>query len=139
VLDVFLIYYYLLSSVQGELRAICGGGRYDHLLDSFTSGSKSRSIPAVGFGFGDAVIVELLKSRGLLPDVSTIAVVDVVVCALVVDDTAVQDNNTLQQLAIRAAKSLRDKGLAVDLVLEKKRAKWMFQRADRLNAGMSLE
>ena len=49
---------------QGELRAICGGGRYDHLLE--TLGGKS--IPAVGFGFGDVVIMELLKDQNLLPE-----------------------------------------------------------------------
>jgi len=41
----------------GEFRAICGGGRYDNLL---------KSLPALGFGMGDVVIGELLRSRGLL-------------------------------------------------------------------------
>jgi histidyl-tRNA synthetase len=36
---------------QGQLRAICGGGRYDRLLEAF----GGEPIPAVGFGFGDAV------------------------------------------------------------------------------------
>ncbi|MGH7577695.1 MAG: histidine--tRNA ligase, partial [Longimicrobiales bacterium] len=48
---------------QGELRAICGGGRYDDLLGS-VSGAQ---LPAVGFGMGDVVIAELLQQRGLLP------------------------------------------------------------------------
>lgn len=46
----------------GQLRAICGGGRYDKLLGTF--GGEDQ--PCAGFGFGDAVIVELLKDRGLL-------------------------------------------------------------------------
>ena len=29
------------------------------------------AVPAVGFGFGDAVIVEMLKSKELLPDTTT--------------------------------------------------------------------
>eukprot|EP00662_Eupelagonemidae_sp_cell21_P031621 gene31621-23849_t len=41
----------------GALRAICGGGRYDHLM-SETYG-HSQQIPACGFGFGDCVIPEL--------------------------------------------------------------------------------
>ena len=49
----------------GQLRAICGGGRYDRLLGTF--GGEDQ--PCAGFGFGDAVIVELLKDRGLLPQV----------------------------------------------------------------------
>jgi ATP phosphoribosyltransferase regulatory subunit HisZ len=46
----------------GQLRAICGGGRYDKLLGTF--GGEDQ--PCAGFGFGDAVIVELLKDKGLL-------------------------------------------------------------------------
>ena len=45
----------------GELRAICGGGRYDKLLS--TLGGKD--LPATGFGFGDMVIMELLSEKGL--------------------------------------------------------------------------
>ena len=36
----------------------CASGRYDKLLQSMAGGEP---VPAVGFGFGDAVIVELLK------------------------------------------------------------------------------
>ena len=44
-----------------------GGGRYDKLLSTF----GGEPLEAAGFGFGDAVIVELLKMKGLLPDFST--------------------------------------------------------------------
>ena len=47
----------------GELRAIFGGGRYNGLLSTF--GGEAQ--PCAGFGFGDCVIAELLKERGLLP------------------------------------------------------------------------
>lgn len=47
----------------GEFRAICGGGRYDSLLKSL----GGADLPAVGFGMGDVVIGELLRSRGLMP------------------------------------------------------------------------
>ena len=49
---------------QGELRAICGGGRYDRLLASVSSAD----MPAAGFGMGDVVLTELLRDRNLLPD-----------------------------------------------------------------------
>ena len=42
---------------------ICSG-RYDKLLQSMAGGEP---VPAVGFGFGDAVIVELLKVGPPLP------------------------------------------------------------------------
>src|SRR5262245_18861829 len=48
---------------QGELRAICGGGRYDTLLRTVSN----TDLPALGFGMGDVVLAELLKDRGLLP------------------------------------------------------------------------
>ncbi len=47
-----------------ELRAICGGGRYDRLFE-LMGGSP---LPAVGFGMGDVVLTELLRERALLPD-----------------------------------------------------------------------
>lgn len=50
---------------KGELRAICGGGRYDRLLE-LVGGDP---LPAVGFGMGDVVLTELLGERGLLPPV----------------------------------------------------------------------
>lgn len=43
---------------EGKLRAICGGGRYDRLLSTF----GGDDLPACGFGFGDAVIVEVSSS-----------------------------------------------------------------------------
>jgi len=46
----------------GELRAICGGGRYDNLLCDF-GGS---SLPATGMGMGDCVLEELIREKGLL-------------------------------------------------------------------------
>src|SRR5690606_26314166 len=47
----------------GELRAVCGGGRYDNLLRAVSG----VDLPAIGFGMGDVVLAELLADRGLLP------------------------------------------------------------------------
>lgn len=47
---------------SGEFRAICGGGRYDTLLESL----GGADMPALGFGMGDVVLGELLRARGLL-------------------------------------------------------------------------
>ena len=60
----------------GELRAIAGGGRYDKLLSLY---GATTPVPACGFGFGDCVIVELLKEKNLLPNVQKR--VDFCVCA----------------------------------------------------------
>jgi histidyl-tRNA synthetase len=52
-----------LFDAKGELRAICGGGRYDDLLSTI----GGVDLPALGFGMGDVVLTELLRSRDLLP------------------------------------------------------------------------
>ena len=50
---------------KGEFRAIAGGGRYDNLVKLISGGKVD--LPALGFGMGDVVLLELLKARGLLP------------------------------------------------------------------------
>src|SRR5215207_6997390 len=52
-----------LFDARGEFRAICGGGRYDNLLESL----GGVPMPALGFGMGDVVLTELLRARGRLP------------------------------------------------------------------------
>ena len=55
-----------LFDAKGELRAICGGGRYDTLLASL----GGADLPALGFGMGDVVLSELVRARGLFPSVA---------------------------------------------------------------------
>ena len=50
----------------GEFRAIGGGGRFDDLLKALAG----PNMPAVGFGVGDVILTELLREKGLLPDVA---------------------------------------------------------------------
>ena len=49
---------------KGDLRAICGGGRFDNLLSDF----GGPEIPATGMGMGDCVLEVLLRQKDLLPD-----------------------------------------------------------------------
>jgi histidyl-tRNA synthetase len=108
-----------------ELRAICGGGRYDKLIESF----GGEAIPAVGFGFGDAVIVELLKAKSLLPDTS-LGKIDVVAYAM---------QEELRGKMLQVVQELRSKDIKVDVILEEKRKpKVVFQRANRLGASFVL-
>lgn len=53
-----------LFDAKGELRAICGGGRYDDLLSTI----GGVDLPALGFGMGDVVLTELLRSKNLIPE-----------------------------------------------------------------------
>jgi histidyl-tRNA synthetase len=103
---------------RGELRAIMGGGRYDRLLELY-GGSKCQ-IPCVGFGFGDCVIMELLKECNKLPDLAPS--LDYVVCAYSAD---------LYGTAARVAAALRQCGNSVDLMPEpKKKVANSFKHAD---------
>ena len=103
-----------------ELRAICGGGRYDRLLSTF----GGRDIPACGFGFGDAVIVELLSEKGLLPELPRRF-----------DDVVFPFSAELRPAAMEVAARLRRAGRSVDLVLEERRMKWAFRHADSCGAS----
>src|SRR5205807_9097581 len=51
---------------KGEFRAIAGGGRYDKLV--ILMSANKVDLPALGFGMGDVVLLELLKARNLLPN-----------------------------------------------------------------------
>ena len=108
-------------STEGELRAICGGGRYDRLLSTF----GGKDVPACGFGFGDAVIVELLKDKGLMPQLPP-----------AVDDAVFAFSAHLRGPAIEITRRLRAEGRSVDLLLEDgKRMKWAFRHADGVGAA----
>jgi histidyl-tRNA synthetase len=104
---------------KGELRAIAGGGRYDRLLETF-GGDPT---PAVGFGFGDAVIVELLKEREILPSFESSGI-DTVVFAM---------DESLYPQVIQIASILRKGGQSVDVILDSsKKTKWVFKYANRI-------
>ena len=103
----------------GELRAICGGGRYDKLIGTL----GGRDLPATGFGFGDMVIMELLSDKGLLPDISS-----------GVSDVVFSMDESLRGAAMEVSSKLRGAGRTVDLVLEPKKMKWVFKHAERTGA-----
>ena len=103
----------------GELRAICGGGRYDKLIGTL----GGRELPATGFGFGDMVIMELLSDKGLLPDISSR-----------VSDVVFSMDESLRGAAMEVSSKLRGAGRTVDLVLEPKKMKWVFKHAERTGA-----
>ena len=104
----------------GNLRAICGGGRYDKLIGTL----GGNDLPATGFGFGDMVVMELLADKGLLPELST-----------GVSDVVFGMGAELRGAAMQVAAKLRSAGRTVDLVLEDKKMKWVFKHAERCGAN----
>ena len=103
-----------------SLRAICGGGRYDRLLSTF----GGEDVPACGLGFGDPVIVELLKDKGLLPELPE-----------QLDDVVFSFDPSLRAPAMQVANRLRQQGRSVDLILEERKLKWAFKHADNRGAS----
>jgi len=104
---------------RGELRAVCGGGRYDHLLAKVSASD----LPAVGFGMGDVVLAELLKERGLLPDVRPS-----------VDYYLVAIGDEQRPLARRLARELRASGRSATYALRATGVGKQFKEADARGA-----
>ena len=98
----------------GEFRAVFGGGRYDNLLT--TIGGEATS--AVGLGFGDVVVTELLKAR---LGGETAATRKGVAVGFMFPDQ--------RDAALRLAAKLRSQGECVDLALREQKPKKFFSRA----------
>ena len=109
---------------KGEFRAIAGGGRYDNLV-KLISGDKV-NLPALGFGMGDVVLLELLKARGLLPKFD--ATTDVFV---LVEDEA------LRSVSLKLVHDLRAAGYAVEYPLTPAKPDKQFKRAQDLKVAFT--
>jgi histidyl-tRNA synthetase len=107
---------------KGEFRAIAGGGRYDNLVKLISGGKVD--LPALGFGMGDVVLLELLRARKLLPGFD--AVTDVYVMI---------EDEKLRPQSLRLIQDLRAAGFAVDYPLTPARPDKQFKRAQELKAG----
>lgn len=107
---------------KGEFRAIAGGGRYDNLV-KLISGDKVH-LPALGFGMGDVVLLELLKARGLLPAFD--ATVDVFVFI---------EDESLRKPSLKLVQDLRAAGLVVEYSLTPAKPDKQFKRAQELKAA----
>ena len=88
-----------LFDARQTMRAICGGGRYDGLLQALTG----VDLPGLGFGMGDVVLGELLRSRQLPLEASS--QLDAFLVAVGGDDLAA---------VLKLAHELRDRGMAVE-------------------------
>jgi histidyl-tRNA synthetase len=112
-----------LFDARGELRAICGGGRYDNLLQSL----GGVDLPALGFGMGDVVLGELLKDRGLAPPAP--ATIDVFLAAITQDDLP---------HVLGLARALRDAGLRVEYALAPQAVGKQLKLADARSAHAAI-
>ena len=105
---------------KGEFRAIFGGGRYDNLLT--TIGGEPAT--AVGLGFGDVVVTELLKAR--LGEDAAAARKGIAVGFMFPEQ---------RDAAVAFAAKLRKDGESVDLSLRSQKPKKFFSHAAESGAA----
>jgi histidyl-tRNA synthetase len=110
---------------KGEFRAICGGGRYDNLVKLISGGKVD--LPALGFGMGDVVLLELLKARGLLPKFEA----GIAVFCLIEDEA-------LRAESLKLIHTLRQHCISVEYSLTKAKSDKQFKRAQELNAARTV-
>lgn len=108
---------------ERRFRAIFGGGRYDNLFGDMTGAGR----PAVGMGFGDVVIAEILgELKGLAP-----ARPRVEVCVGMFDAALARD-------AARVAAQLVAAGIQTDLAFAAGKPGKFFTYADRRGARFTV-
>jgi histidyl-tRNA synthetase len=111
---------------RGELRAIAGGGRYDNLIGLISGGKVN--LPALGFGMGDVVLLELLKARGLLPKFDS-----------GLDVYCLIEDESLRSASLKLIQDLRAAGFAVEYPLTTVKPDRQFKRAQELKAACTVK
>lgn len=111
---------------KGEFRAIAGGGRYNNLVKLISGGKVD--MPALGFGMGDVVLLELLKSRGLLPAFDSH-----------IEAFCLIEDETLRGPSLKLVQHLRESGYAVDYFFTPTKSDKQFKRAVELKARFTVK
>jgi len=111
---------------KGEFRAIAGGGRYDNLVKLISGGKVN--LPALGFGLGDVVLLELLKARGLLPKFDA-----------ALDAFCLIEDEALRGESLRLIQDLRGAGYALDYSLTPAKPDKQFKRAQESKAAHTIK
>ncbi len=106
----------------GEFRAIAGGGRYNNLVKLISGGRVD--LPALGFGMGDVVLLELLKQRRLLPQFDSHMDIFVLI-----------EDEALRPQSLRFVHDLRAAGYAVEYSLTPVKPDKQFKRAQELKVS----
>ena len=119
-------------ALKGNLRAVAGGGRYDRLIHDLSNGAVA--MPAVGFGMGDAVMLEFLKEMPHAAEREAAFHEATAACQvyLVIADEAQRPH------AIGLAQQLRDAGLRVAFSLASERVGKQFSAAEHVGATFAV-
>lgn len=114
-----------IHDIGGQLRAVCGGGRYDRLLEDFGGPALS----AVGMGMGDCVLEILLRERGLLFEEQFKRTLDYYV---------IYTDAPLLAEVLRIVGQLRAKGRSVEFAYKSGSVGKMLKQADAAGAKQCL-
>ncbi len=95
-------------------RSLFGGGRYDSLTGLFSN----EEIPAVGFGMGDVVLQDFLKTHNILPESLTPADLSIISV----------DQNSYDDVYL-VARKIREFGLNVDIDISNKKVGAQIKRS----------
>ena len=112
-----------VNSPEKKHRAICGGGRYDSLLSAF----GGETVPAVGFGFGDVVVLDVLKELGRFPELPR-----------KLDYTIIPFASEQVGIALKIAAELRMQGSVVDCNFSMKKMKKTMRQANESGAAKAI-
>ena len=112
-----------VNSPEKKHRAICGGGRYDSLLSAF----GGETVPAVGFGFGDVVVLDVLKELGRFPELPR-----------KLDYTIIPFASEQVGIALKIAAELRIRGAVVDCNFSMKKMKKTMRQANESGAAKAI-
>lgn len=112
-----------VNSPEKTHRAICGGGRYDSLLSAF----GGETVPAVGFGFGDVVVLDVLKEMGRFPELPR-----------KLDYTIIPFASEQMGIALKIAAELRMRGSVVDCNFSMKKMKKTMRQANESGAAKAI-
>ena len=112
-----------VNSPEKKHRAICGGGRYDSLLSAF----GGETVPAVGFGFGDVVVLDVLKEIRRFPELPR-----------KLDYTIIPFANEQVGIALKIAAELRMRGSVVDCNFSMRKMKKTMRQANESGAAKAI-
>lgn len=110
-----------IHDIVGQLRAVCGGGRFDNLLKDF----GGPDIPATGMGMGDCVLEILLTEKGLLPEKLPTKSIEYYIIST--------DESLLDQ-AIALTAKIRTKGVNADFAYKSGKIGKLLKTASDINA-----
>ena len=106
----------------GAQKQVCGGGRYDRLVEEF----GGQPTPATGYAFGFDRVVQ---SRQLVRNIAVPGKVDVFIATV---------DNSLDKKAIEISQKLREKGYTVEMEMTKRDLKGQLGYASEIRAAYAV-